>query len=616
MKYFKNILNLKFASLLLVFLTIAATTVAQSFSASVNRNPVGLNDQFQLSFTLTGGGNNFKAPSLNDFMVLSGPNQSSSMQFINGSVSQSITLSYILQPKKEGTFKIEAASIESGGKIVLSNTLTINVTAGSGQSNKGNSGQSGDDKTNISSKNIFIRVSIDKTNVYRGEAIVATFKLYTNVQVVNYGINKIPAFNGFWNQDIEMPQQLKLYSEVFNGVNYQVGEIKKVVLYPQQSGALTIEPMEGECIARIQVKRNKSTSPFDIFNDPFFNDPFFGSGGIRDVKFAVKSEPIRINVKDLPPNPPTSFNGAVGKFSLEGIVDKTTAKTNDAINFRVKVSGKGNIKLIEAPQLDLSPDIEVYDPKLSDNVNVNERGASGTRTFEFLLIPRQQGSYDVGPVEFSYFDLDKKDYVTLKSPQYKLVIERGKDGGSSAFASSGQKDFKVIGRDIRFIKTNIPEFVGSSFEFYNSGYFYLLTLLPFAGMIGFALYRKRHLQLNADAVAVKSRKATKMARKRLEIANRFLKEGNQIAFYDETGKAVWGYLAAKLKIPIAVLNKETAIESLKTMQVSTDTITGIIETIDYCEYARFARMDSSKSADQLYNDAITLITKVENELKA
>src|SRR5688572_3092472 len=299
---------------------------AQKFTASVNRNPVGLNEQFQLSFELNANGSSFRPPVLNDFMVLSGPNQSTSMQFINGSMSQSIIFSYILQPKKEGNFKIEPATIESGGKVILSNMVSINVTKGSGQGTQ-QGAQNKDDRTNISSKNIFFKVSVDKTNVYRGEAIVATYKLYTNVQVVNYGINKVPAFNGFWSQDIQMPQQLSLErTEVINGVTYRVGEIKKVVLFPQQSGTLTLEPMEGECIARIQVKRNRTGGPFDIFNDPFFNDPFSGFGGIRDVKFAVKSDPVKITVRELPPNPPPSFNGAVGRYTFEGSLDKTKMK--------------------------------------------------------------------------------------------------------------------------------------------------------------------------------------------------------------------------------------------------------------------------------------------------
>ncbi len=618
-RFFKIPCRLFFASLLswIVITLLFVTGVnAQKLTASVNKNPVGINDRFQLSFELNDKGNNFRAPSLNDFNVLSGPNQSTSMQIINGGMSQSIIFSYILQPKKEGAFKIEPATIEAGGKIILSNMVTVNVTkAAAGQSSQ-QGGQNQDEKSNISSKNIFFKVSVDKSNVYRGEAIVAIYKLYTNVQVVNYGINKVPAFNGFWSQDMEMPQQLSLEkTEIINGVTYRVGEIKKVVLFPQQSGTLTLEPMEGECIARIQVKRNKTGSPFDIFNDPFFNDPFSGFGGIRDVKFAVKSEPVKITVKELPANSPASFNGAVGRYTLEGTLDKTKLKANDAVTFRLKLSGRGNIKLTEAPVFDLSPDIEKYDPEITDNITVNERGASGTRVFEYLMIPRHQGAYDFGPVTFSYFDLDKKSYVTLVTPKYKINVERGKDGGSATAASGGKSDFKLLGRDIRFIKTTVPEFRSVRDDFYGTFLFWLLVLLPFFGVIGMVLYRRHLIATNSNLALVKSRGATKVARKRLDAAGKFLKAGNQNGFYEEINKSLWGYLSDKLHIPVASLSKDVAIESLKQKGVSMESINKVMSILDYCEFARFARMEGGKSPDQVYRETLSVITEIENNLK-
>jgi len=435
------------------------------------------------------------------------------------------------------------------------------------------------------------------------------------VQVVNYSINKVPAFNGFWSQDIELPNQLRLYNEVYNGVNYQVGEIKKVVLYPQQSGQLVLDPMEGECIARIQVKRNRSNNPFDIFNDPFFNDPFFGSGGIRDVKFAVKSDPLRINVKELPSPAPASFKGTVGKFKIEGTFDKTDIKTNDAVSFRMKLTGKGNIKLADAPDFEVSQDIEKYDPKISDNISIGAGGASGTRTFEYLLIPRHQGSYDIGPVEFSYFDLDKKAYVTLKTPSYKLNVERGKDAGA-AVSAGPKSDFRVIGRDIRFIKTAPPEFSDGFNGFYGSPLFWSLSVLPFAAFGFLAVYRRKHLALSADVAGTKSRKATRMARKRLDTASKLLSAGNRDGFYDETGKALWSYISDRFKVPVSSLSREYAMEVIKRHQVSESLLNELMSTIDHCEFARFARMEGQKSPEQVLNDTIKLITKIEDEIKA
>lgn len=599
---------------LLSVLLIAGFSViskAQSLSASVSRNPVGLNEQFQLTFTLDGSGSSFRAPALNEFMILSGPNQSTSMQIINGAISQSLSFTYILQPKKEGTFKIGAATMESGGKTVSSTPFSIRVVSGSGGQSQQQKTQ--DDKPNVSSNNIFIRVSVNKTSVYRGEALVATFKLYTNVQVVNYSISKPPAFNGFWSQDIEMPTHIKQYNEVFNGTNYQVGEIKKVVLYPQQSGELIIEPMEGECIARIQVKRNRSGNPFDVFNDPFFNDPFFGSGGIRDVRFAVKSDPVRIKVKELPSPAPESFKGTVGRFKMDAILDKNSVKTNDAVSYRIKINGKGNINLAEAPEFETPQDIEKYDPKVTDNIVIVEGGASGTRTFEFLLIPRHRGKYELEPIEFTYFDLDKKDYVTLTSPAFTLDVEKGKDEGTSASLGS-RSDFRIIGRDIRFIKTGSPSF-NKTKNYFNSWLFWILSLLPVGVLAGLAIWRRKYLALSADVAGMRSRKANRMAGKRLSTAGKLLQAGNRDGFYDEAGKAIWSYISDRFTVPVASLSRENAINAMLKAGVSNEAVNDIMLTVDHCEFSRFARMEGQKSPEQVLQDTISLITRIEDEIR-
>lgn len=599
--------------LLSVLLIVVSNMVslAQSLNATVSRNPVGLNEHFQLTFTLEGSGSSFRAPSMNDFMVLSGPNQSTSMQIINGAISQSLSFTFILQPKKEGTFKIGSATMESGGKTISSQPLSVRVVAGSGGQPQQQRAQ--DDKPNISSNNIFFRVSVNKTNVFRGEALVAIFKLYTNVHVVNYSISKPPSFNGFWSQDIEMPTHIKQYNEVYNGTNYQVGEIKKVVLYPQQSGELIIEPMEGECIARIQVKRNRSGNPFDIFNDPFFNDPFFGSGGIRDVRFAVKSDPLRIKVKDLPSPAPASFKGTVGRFKMDVILDKTVAKTNDAISYRIKINGKGNINLTEAPDLAVPMDIEKYDPKVMDNIAITEGGASGTRTFEFLLIPRHRGKYELEPVEFTYYDLDKNDYVTLTSPIFNLDIEKGKDDGTAASLGT-RSDFRIIGRDIRFIKTDVPSF-NQKGGFYGSWLYWTLSLLPVTVLIVLAYWRRKYIALSSDVAGMRSRKANRMAGKRLSTAGKLLKAGNRDGFYDETGKAIWTYISDRFKVPVASLSRENAVNAMLRDGVSNEAVNDLMLTIDHCEFSRFARMEGQKTPEQVLQDTVNMITRIENEIR-
>jgi len=586
-------------------------------SAGVSHNPVAVGQQFRLNFELNASGSIFTAPDLSAFQVLSGPNQSKSMQFINGNMSQSLTYSYILQAVSEGKFTIGSASVITNGVRVNSNPVTINVVKGSqgkGTNSQGNKGQV--DKSNISSKNIFIRVEVNKRSVFMGEAVVATYKLYSNVPLVNYGINKVPALNGFWSQDIELPSQLQLYNEVYNGVNYQVGDIKKVVLYPQQTGTLVLDPMEGECIARVKVKRGSSNSPFDVFNDPFFNDPFLGFGGVRDVKLAVKSNPVQIKVKELPKNAPGSYSGAVGKFSIESIIDNTTVKANDAITVRIKISGRGNLNLIDAPALKLSTDIEQYEPKISDKILVNDRGSSGSRTFEYLLIPRYPGMYEIPPTIFTYFDVLKKQYVRLSTKSIQLKIEKGSEASSAVIAGTAKSDFQLLNREIRFIKTNVPNFDKSDRIFYGSGLFWTLILFPVLLFIGLlAMIKKRKNEL-ADVVGAKSKRATKLARKKLKLAAKLMQGGDERAFYEEVTRASWGFIGDKLKIPVSDLSKSNATIKLQESGVHDDTINRIMELIEYCEQSNYAGQKVSMNMEEVYSSVETVISKIEDEYKA
>jgi len=580
----------------------------QSLTASVSRNPIGLDEQFQLTFTFTGNLSSFTPPPLNDFMVLSGPNQTNSIQIINGSYSQSISYSYILQPKKQGTFKIGAGTANSGGKSFQSNPISISVTASS------NRNQQQQNQNNISSGSIFIRVSLDKRNVYKGEAVVATFKLYTNVQVVNYSITKMPSFTGFWSQDVEMPKQMTLYNENYNGTPYQVGEIKKVVLYPQQTGTLTIDQMIGECIARVKVNRNRSNNPFDIFNDPFFSDPCFGSGGVREVAYSIKSDPVKITVNELPSGAPIGFNGAVGDFSMESIVDREKLKTNDALNVRVKISGNGNLKLIETPFKDIPQEFESYDPKVNDAISTTARGSSGTKTFEHLLIPRVPGDFEIAPIRFHYFNPEKKEYITLTSPSFKISVEKGKGDHSPATAGNTKADFKIIGRDIKFIKPLSGSLTLNNVGISGTWFHSPLSLLPIAVMIGMAMWKRKQLALRSDVASYKSKTANSMAIKRMKLAHSFLEKRDIKSFYEETGKAIWSYLSDKLQIPASELNKEHVVEQLRLSGVSDETSKMIQQLISDCEYARFAGANEQTDPSAIYDQTIKTITDADKEL--
>lgn len=596
---------------LIIFLltfTLYAVAAAQSFTATVTKSSVVVGEQFQVTFTIEGNAKNFSPPPWGDFSVLGGPYQSNQTSWVNGNVSQSTGLTYLIQAKKEGKLMIGAATVESNGKKLTSNSLTINAVKNSAQVQ--GSDQSSDEN-GVSAKNVFLKAIIDKTNVYRGEAITVTYKLYFNVNVYNYALEKAPSFTGFFNQDIKMPDQPVIYNENINGIQYKVASLKKVVLFPQQSGNLAIDEMKGECIARVQVKRKRSSNdPFDVFNDPFFG------GGVQDIKVAIKTQAVKIVVKDFPANAPESFKGAVGRYTMDVHLDKNETKANDAVNLKVKISGKGNLKLLENPTVNLPPQIETYDPKVNENIAINEGGTSGSKTFEYLMIPRNEGNYEIPSIDFTYFDLDKKSYVTLNSGKINLKVGKG-DGNTATLVeanSISKADVAVLGKDIRFIKTNAVVFSDSNELFYGSPLFYFLLLSPFLVLGGAFIYAQKLNSLNSNAALVKSKGATKLAKKRLALAKKFMIENKTNEFYEETYKALNGYLSDRLAIPFADLTKESASAKLFTRKVGGDTVSKLVSTLDMCEFARFAPA-AANAPQTIYNDAVSIITKIESEIE-
>jgi hypothetical protein len=598
-------------TLLLLIITLKVNGQAV-LTGTVSKSTVALNEQFQLTYSLNGNGRGFQSPDLHDFNILGGPNQSSQVQLTNGSFSQSISFTYILQPKAEGTFKIGFASIEADGKRIQSNGLIVTVVKGNAAAQQGQ--KNGDQESaGVSEKNIFLRAEVNKSSVYQGESVTVTFKLYTNVNIVNYTVSKSPALNGFWSQDIELPEQLQLSNATVDGVNYKVGVLKKVVLFPQQNGTLYIDPMELECIARIQVK---GRNPFGVFqNDPFFNDPFFGFGSARDVKYAFKSNRIAVNVKALPEGAPESFNGSVGELSFDASLDKTTTNANEPVSLKIKISGTGNMKLIEPPALEFPADIESYDPKINDNLKVNESGVSGSKTIEYLLIPRHEGTYELQPVKFSYFDLAKKQYISRSAGPFHLKVGKGSGPSETSVSSSISKsDFQLLGKDIRYIKLNDQEFTAASGGFYGSPGFYALIIAPFVAAGGLMWYRQRMQILNSDVASVRSRKATELARKRLSAAQKHMTAGANAAFFEEVSRAMWGYISDRLSIPTADLSRDALTAALQKRQVTDDSIKSFLHIIDECEMARFAGASSADTAG-IYQQAVQSITGIEQSLK-
>ena len=612
MNYFKNIL---FFLACLIGLTDSAQAQDERFTASANPQSVGVGDQLQVTFTLNANGRNFRAPQFQDFNVLMGPSQSTQMQVINGSVSQTLSFTYILQAIKEGTFKIGSAEIYAGANKLVSNPITVVVTKAvqPQQKSGSNQGNADNDKT-YEGKNVFIVAHVDKTTPYLGEGIYVTYKLYTKVTLLNYSIDKLPALSGFWSQDIQLPQQLDFQNENYDGVNYKAAEIKKLILFPQRSGTLSVDPMEGEVVARVQTKRQKSNDPYDPFaNDPFFNNPFFNNN-VQDIKLKIKSDPIRLTVRNLPAGAPTDFSGAVGKFGYDVTLDKKVTKSNEPVTLRIRISGKGNLKLIEAPKIQLPPDFETYDPKENVSVNATAGGVTGSKTFEYLIIPRHSGTFKIPITPFSFFDLEKKKYEVLNASDLTLTVERGNESSATIVNGVNQSDVQLLGKDIRFIKTKDPNFNGPYSPIYGSLSFYTAVSIPFLFLFGLLLVRRRQQEEDANVGLVKSKRANKVAMKRLSAAKQYLATNKKNEFLDEMFKALWGFIGDKLRIPVSELSKENVSTGLQNQNVPEPMIQQFIDTIDSCEFARFSG-SAADSNNELYQKGIDIISKLENTIR-
>ncbi len=595
-------------------LSVAAGAQGGKFTASVDRTTVAVGEQFQLTFTLEGttSPEKFQPPSLDDFAVLTGPNASTNMQIINGSVSSSITYNYILQARKEGKFTIGPATAVISPRSYSTQPLAITVTKGSPQA-KGQGAQSGTgDISKVIGDNIFLKVIVDRSRVYQGEQITATYKLYTRVGVANYNVTRLPSLSGFWNEDLDVPKQAQGSTEVVNGKQYRTVTLKKSALFPLHSGTLQIDPMEMTIVVQVQSRR-RSNDIFDqFFNDPFFNDPFFG--GVTNVNYTVRSEPVRITVEPLPPNPPGGFSGGVGKFTVESWLDKRQVKTNDPATLRVKISGRGNLKLLTAPEVVFPPDLEKYDPKISDNISNEGNQVSGSRTFEYLVIPRHAGEQKIASFPFVYFDPERKSYITSKSPEFVLNVEKGNDIALGTASGVSREDIKLLGEDIRFIKSGPLTMSRRGESFVGSVPFVAATAFPVAAFIGFAFYLRKRERTRGNVLLLRNRKARRMAQRRLKDAKQFLGKKQSEAFYTEVSRALWGYVGDKLGIAPADLTVDGIRGELQSRGVPEESVGKLASTIERCEFARFAPGVESGQMDGMYKAAVDLISTIEDHI--
>ncbi len=576
---------------------------------------VAVGDQFRLGFTLNESGTDLQLPDLSNFDVLMGPttSQSSSIQIINGKTTQSSSFSYmfILRAKKEGKFTIRPASIKVGGKMYESNELTIQVVKGQPQPAAGqqptsqkNAQTTETPGSTISKDNLFVRVAVDKTNVSKGEQILSTVKLYISQNVPLNGFDevKLPSYEGFWTKDIEVPTQVSFTREVYDGKIYQVGILKKTILFPQQVGTIRINPFEITCLVRQRVKQQQG------FFDDFFDN-------YRVVKAKVISDPVSIQVKDLP-NQPGNFSGAVGNFSVSSSLDKTNVKSNEAVTLKLNVNGSGNLTLIKAPKIELPQDFEAYEPKTSDRVIASDNGLNGSVTFEYLFIPRFAGNFTIPAIEFVFFNPATHQFETRTTEAYKLHVDKGSDDSNSSVVSSFSKeDVKMIGKDIRFIKQNKTVLKPKGTSFFGTFEFYSIYILSLIAFVVVYVINRKKIKENANLVLVRNKRANKVALKHLKAASVFLKNNQAEQFYESVIKALWGYLSDKLSIPVADLSREKASSSLLAKGVNQDAVTELIRIIDDCEFARYAPAAFAGTMIEIYDGAARVMGIFEKQIK-
>lgn len=579
-----------------------------SFTASAP-DAVAVGDQFRLSYTITTQDvRDFRVASIRGFDVLMGPSRStqSSVQIINGKTTstQSITFTYILMAKTEGEYTIPGATVTADGNQMVSNSVKIKVLPADKSSQSGQQrGTTG--SATISGNDLFITGTINKTTVYEQEAILLTYKIYTQVDLRGFDNVKLPDFKGFHSQEVELPTNRRWGLEHYKGRNYQTTIFRQFVLFPQQSGKLTIDAARFDASIAVATQ----VDPFDF--DSFFN----GGGGGYMVKKSLFTPKLTIDVKALP-DKPAGFSGGVGDLNISSSINSTSVKTNDAVTVKLVISGTGNLKLLSNPEVKFPEDFEIYDPKSENNFRLTSDGLSGNKVIEYLAIPRNPGDYKIPPVSFTYFDVKSKSYKTLTTEGYDLHVEKGEGNATQTIANfTNKEELKVLNEDIRFIKQNEVKLTPrGSFFFGTTGYwlFYLIPALVF--IVFFLIYRKQ-IAANANVAKVRTRKANKVAVKRLKLAGKLLADNKKDAFYDEVLKALWGYVSDKLSIPMSRLSKDNIEEELRNYGVNDALIAEFLKVLDNCEFARFAPADANQGMDKVYAEALDIISKMEGSIK-
>ena len=590
---------------------------AQTSIQVQTHNVVAEDERFNVTFVIDGNVkvSEFSWEPGSDFQLLWGPQRghSSSIQIINGKTTKSVqtTFSYVLRPLKAGRFSLPSARANVDGKEIVSSPANIEVVGSqqsqSRQQNPSSSSQSQTQQPKATQQrtdeDIILTLNLSRTNVVVGEPVTATIMLYTRADIAGFESAQFPDFNGFWSQEQDSPTNIEFSRATYNGQIYNAALLKKYMLIPQQTGTLTISPAEIVCLVNVRT----APSGNSIF------DGFFDS--VTTVRQKVVSKAVKVNVSALPKGAPESFGGGVGEFTISAKMSKDSLKTHEAASLIVTVSGKGNISLIQAPDVKLPPDMEAYDTKTSDRVD--KSGYSGSKRYEYPFIPRSWGDFVIPPVKYSYYDVKAGKYVTLQTDSIAFNVARGADvpGAGTVISAPSQKDVKSLGTDIRYINVKNSQLSAKGVFFVGSALFWVLTaLIVLLAVLCWAAFRKIAAR-RADVAGAKNRKATKMAMKRLRLAGTFLRQNLYTAFYEELHKALLGFMSDKLNIPVAELSKERIAEILSEGGVPASLIDSFVGLIDACEFARYSPSAGNEAMTAHYEAALDVISSVDSNMK-
>lgn len=586
--------------LLFAFLLSAPFSTAQSGSLElrtyVDRTTIGVGEQFSLTVEISGSEAQSvpspQMPDLADFSRHLGFNTSQSIQMINGRVNVSKNIVHYYIAQKEGTYKIPSVTLDFNGRTLRSDPIDIKIIKGSTstppptgrQPQTSTPGQRNriEPETSLEG-NLFLKAEVDSHNIYVQQPVTVSFKIYTRVDVSNYVVSELPDLLGFWIEDFELPPQPVTREEVIGGKKFLVAEIKKSALFPTAAGEKTVDPLEIDCEVRV---RERSTR--DLF-DRFFDDDFFASPFGRTIRTKIASEPLKITVKPLPAEGrPADFSGAVGRFNLESSLDKDQVTANEAFSLKIRISGTGNIKMLPVPEIAFPGEFEVYDPKVEQRVNRKGNSISGSKEFEYVMIPRRGGEFRIPSFSFSYFDPDAGEYKTLKTSEYNLSVAAGDDSTAVVPAGLSRRNIEYIGKDIRFIKPAVQGFHRIGSYFYRSFWFVFLLIVGILALGGASLYRQRMNRITENIAYARSLKAQKIAKQRLSRARKLMTEKKQTEFYAELSQALLGFVADKLNLPAAGLMTDDVKAKLEERSVDASVISEMLDCLGTCDFHRFA----------------------------